>query len=83
MHILIQPPSSYKSSFSYKTSDGAETHDQRITNRRILVVAWFVLALSKFYRAMSLTARLCGRVCVGGLMGLMMADGGGDPVVSE
>jgi hypothetical protein len=27
MHILIQPPSSYKSSFSYKTSDGAETHD--------------------------------------------------------
>jgi hypothetical protein len=27
MHILIQPPSSYKSSFSYKASDGAETHD--------------------------------------------------------
>jgi hypothetical protein len=27
MHILIQPPSSYTSSFSYKTSDGAETHD--------------------------------------------------------
>jgi len=27
MHNLIQPPSSYKSSFSYKTSDGAETHD--------------------------------------------------------
>jgi len=27
MHILIQPPSSYKSSFSYKTSDSAETHD--------------------------------------------------------
>ena len=27
MHILIQPPSSYKSSFSYKTSDDAETHD--------------------------------------------------------
>jgi len=27
MHILIQPPSSYKSSFSYKISDGAETHD--------------------------------------------------------
>jgi len=27
MHILIQPPSSYKSSFSYKTSNGAETHD--------------------------------------------------------
>ena len=26
MHILIQPPSSYTSSFSYKTSDGAETH---------------------------------------------------------
>ena len=30
MHILIQPPSSYKSSFSYKTSDGAETHDPSI-----------------------------------------------------
>jgi hypothetical protein len=28
MHILIQPPSSYKSSFSYKTSDDAETHDR-------------------------------------------------------
>jgi hypothetical protein len=27
MHILIQPPSSYKSSFSYKTSNGVETHD--------------------------------------------------------
>jgi len=27
MHILIQPPSSYKSSFSYKTSDDVETHD--------------------------------------------------------
>ena len=27
MHILIQPSSSYKSSFSYKTSDGAETPD--------------------------------------------------------
>ena len=27
MHILIQSPSSYKSSFSYKTSDDAETHD--------------------------------------------------------
>jgi len=27
MHILIQPPSSYKSSFSYKTPDDAETHD--------------------------------------------------------
>jgi len=27
MYILIQPPSSYKSSFSYKTSDAAETHD--------------------------------------------------------
>jgi len=27
MHILIQPPSSYKSSFSYKISDDAETHD--------------------------------------------------------
>jgi len=27
MHILIQSPSSYKSSFSYKTSDNAETHD--------------------------------------------------------
>jgi hypothetical protein len=27
IHILIHPPSSYKSSFSYKTSDGAETHD--------------------------------------------------------
>jgi len=27
MHILIQPPSSYKSSLSYKTSDSAETHD--------------------------------------------------------
>jgi hypothetical protein len=27
MHIFIQPPSSYKSSFSYKTSDDAETHD--------------------------------------------------------
>jgi len=30
MHILIQPPSSYKSSFSYKTSDRAETHDPSI-----------------------------------------------------
>jgi len=30
IHILIQPPSSYKSSFSYKTSDGAETHDPSI-----------------------------------------------------
>jgi len=27
MHIMIQPPSSNKSSFSYKISDGAETHD--------------------------------------------------------
>jgi len=27
MHILIQPPSSYKSSFSYMTLDDAETHD--------------------------------------------------------
>ena len=27
MHIPIQPPSSYKSSFSFKTSDRAETHD--------------------------------------------------------
>jgi len=27
MHILIQSPSPYKSSFSYKTSDDAETHD--------------------------------------------------------
>jgi len=27
MHIFILPPSSYKSSFSYKNSDGAETHD--------------------------------------------------------
>jgi len=27
MHILIQAPSSYTSSFSYKTSDSAETHD--------------------------------------------------------
>jgi len=26
MHILIQLPSPYKSSFSYKTSDDAETH---------------------------------------------------------
>jgi hypothetical protein len=29
MHILIQSPSSYKSSFSYKTSDDAETHMQQ------------------------------------------------------
>jgi len=28
MHILIQSLSSYKSSFSYKTSDDAETHHQ-------------------------------------------------------
>jgi len=27
MHILIQPPSSYKSSFSFKTSDDAEIHN--------------------------------------------------------
>ena len=27
MYIFIQPPSPYESSFSYKTSDGAETHD--------------------------------------------------------
>jgi hypothetical protein len=27
MYILIQSPSSYKSSFSYKRSNGAETHD--------------------------------------------------------
>jgi len=27
MHILIQLPSSYTSSFSYKTSDGTETHN--------------------------------------------------------
>jgi len=35
MHILIQPPSSYKSLFRYKTSDGAETHDPstHATNR--------------------------------------------------
>jgi len=30
MHILIQSPSSYKSSFSYKTSDDAETYMQHI-----------------------------------------------------
>jgi len=28
MHILIQSPSLYKSSFSYKTSDDAETYMQ-------------------------------------------------------
>jgi len=28
MHILIQSQSSYKSIFSYKTSDDAETHTQ-------------------------------------------------------
>jgi len=27
MHIFVQPPTSYQSSFSYKTSDDAETHD--------------------------------------------------------
>jgi hypothetical protein len=27
MHILIQPLSPYKTSFSYKISDGAEIHD--------------------------------------------------------
>jgi len=27
MHILILPPSSYKTSFSYKASDDSETHD--------------------------------------------------------
>jgi len=31
MHILIQSQSSYKSIFSYKTSDDAETHMQQGT----------------------------------------------------
>jgi hypothetical protein len=39
MHIVIQPPSSYKSSFSYKISDGAETHDPS-THATILVAIW-------------------------------------------
>ena len=45
MHILIQPPSSYKSSLSYKTSDGAETHDSSTHATHIvtldgLVTSW-------------------------------------------
>jgi len=42
-HILIQPPSSYKSSFSYKTLDGAETHDPSI--HATLDVAYMVHSL--------------------------------------
>jgi len=39
MHILIQPPSLYKSSFSYKISDDAETHDR--STRWISTMKWF------------------------------------------
>jgi hypothetical protein len=42
MHILIQPPSSYKSSFSYKTSDGAETHDPS-THATITIMCFRVI----------------------------------------
>jgi len=37
--ILLQPPSSYRSSFSYKTSDDAETHDPS-THATKIVTIW-------------------------------------------
>ena len=48
MHILIQPPSSYKSSFPYKTSDGAETHDPSTHATAVLNVGD---AASRWYMA--------------------------------
>jgi len=44
MHILIQPPSSYKSSFSYKASDGAETHDPSTHATVTYASAWQMMS---------------------------------------